>query len=135
MSAIYMAQRKENEAQHQMFQRKYDNENKIVDLSSLPPCQSVLYLHTSRANFVAKVWKSADDHQLEFPTLSDHGWTDMCEIIWMTKAFPENIEELLLDLDQNEDQIEGDAFEMDDGTDDDDGDDDDETDDDDESQD
>ena len=68
-----------------MMQRNYDNENKIVDLSSLPPCQSVLYLHTSRANFVAIVWKSADDHQLEFPNLSDHGWTDMCEIIWMTR--------------------------------------------------
>ena len=73
--------RKVNEVRHQMFRRKYDNENKIVDLSSLPPCQSVLNLHTSRANFVAKVWKSAGVHQLEFPNLSAHGWTEMCEII------------------------------------------------------
>ena len=67
--------RKVNEVRHQMFQRKYDNENKIVDLSSLPPWKSVLKLHTSRAHFVAKVWKSADDHQLEFPHLPAHGWT------------------------------------------------------------
>ena len=64
-----------------MFQRKHGYGTKVIDLSSLPPCQSVLNLHTSRANFVAKVWKSADVHQLELPDLSAHGWTDMCEII------------------------------------------------------
>lgn len=110
--------RKVNEVRHQMFQRKYANENKIVDLASLPPCQSVLKLHTSRANFVSKLWKSAGDHQLQLPNLPVHSWTDRCEIVWMHKAFPENIEELLLE--QNLEEIEDDDFGRDDDTDDDD---------------
>ena len=60
----------------------------------------------------------AGDHQLEFPHLPAHGWTDMCEIVWMNTAFPDNIEELLLD--QNEDEQEDGAFGRDDDTNDDD---------------
>ena len=36
---------------------KYWNERKIVDISTLSPCQSVLLLHSNRANYVACVWK------------------------------------------------------------------------------
>eukprot|EP00794_Sanderia_malayensis_P013072 gene13072-biopygen10433 len=108
-----------NSVRHQMFQRKYENENKIVDLSSLPPCQPVLKLHISGANFVAKIWKSAGEHQLELPHLSGHGWTDKYEIIWMEKAFPENIEDLLMELDDSEDDDEN-VLGIDDDTDEDD---------------
>ena len=44
--------RKVNEVRYEIFHRKYSNENKIVDLSLQPPCQSVLKLHSSRANFI-----------------------------------------------------------------------------------
>ena len=46
------------------------------------------------------------------------------KLFWMNNAFPENIEELLLDRDLKDDQLEGDAFGRDDETDDDDADDD-----------
>ena len=39
------------------FTKKYSKENKIVDLSTLPPCSSVLRLHTMRANLVSFIWK------------------------------------------------------------------------------
>ena len=80
-----------------IFYRKYSNENKIVEFSLLPPCQSVLKLHSKRANFVAKIWKSAADPQLQLPDISLYGWMDKCEIQWMNKAFPDSIEGLLLD--------------------------------------
>ena len=82
---------------YDIFHRKYSNENKIVDLSLLPPCQSVLKLHSNRASFVAKIWKSAGDPHLPLPDISLHRWTDKCKIQRMHKAFPNNIEELLLD--------------------------------------
>ena len=112
--------RKVNSVRHQMFQRKYENENKIVDLSSIPPCQSVLKLHISRANFVAKIWKSAGENQLELPHLSSHGWTESCEIVWMETAFPENVEELLMESGDSEDEDANGVLGMDDDTDEDD---------------
>ena len=65
-------------------ERKYSNDSKIVDLSLLPSGQSMLKLHSNRANFVAKIWKSAGDPQLQLP------------VKWMYKAFPDNIKGLLL---------------------------------------
>ena len=38
------------------YHSKYQNENKIVDISSLPSCQSVLS-HSKRGNYVACIWK------------------------------------------------------------------------------
>ena len=85
-------------------------------MSLLPPCQSVLKLHSNRANFVAKIWKSAGDPHLPLPDISLHGWTDKCKIQWMHKAFPNNIEELLLD---DNDEETASQFGADDDTDDD----------------
>ena len=42
---------------YKMFNKKYVKENKIIDMSLLPPCRSVLTLHIKRANFVAAMWK------------------------------------------------------------------------------
>ena len=39
--------------------KKYTRQNKVVDLSSLPPCNQVLQLHTARANTIAAIWKSS----------------------------------------------------------------------------
>ena len=44
------------EARGQIFWEKLQKENKIMDLSLLPPCQSGLELHCKCANFVAKMW-------------------------------------------------------------------------------
>ena len=49
-------------------------ENKIIDLSTLPPCQSTLYLHIKRANYVAKVWKSCTREDYYNNDISEYGW-------------------------------------------------------------
>ncbi|CAB4006806.1 Hypothetical predicted protein [Paramuricea clavata] len=69
-----------NFVRHQMFQAKYKKHSKMVDLSLLPPCQSVLKLHGRRANFVAKIWKSSDEAKVQIPEISRHGWKSTGEI-------------------------------------------------------
>ncbi len=86
-----------NFVRHQMFQKKYSKDSKIIDLALLPPCQSVLQLHAYRANFVAKIWRSSDQPQVFMPDISSYGWTGDYEIKWLSKEFPDNIEEILFD--------------------------------------
>ena len=44
-----------NYVRHQLFECTYSREDKIIDLSLLPPCRSSLRLHSLRANVVAKI--------------------------------------------------------------------------------
>ncbi|CAB3980564.1 Hypothetical predicted protein [Paramuricea clavata] len=90
------------------FRQSTKKHSKIVDLSLLPPCQSVLKLHGRRANFVAKIWKSSDEAKLQIPEISHHGWKSTGEIKWLVREFPNDVEELLFnpELDElDDDQI------------------------------
>ena len=80
---------------HQLFQKTYQQKNKIIDLSLLPPCQQTLRLHCLRCNFVSKIWKSSDECTLQEPSITNHGSTGEREIQWIEKAFPDDIEQLL----------------------------------------
>ena len=49
--SVYNAKNKTvNPARAEIFTKKYANENKIIDLPFLPPCESTLLLHVKRAN-------------------------------------------------------------------------------------
>ena len=48
-----------NKTRYKMFQRKFTRENKIIDLSLLPPCKNTLTRHIKRANTIAYIWKSS----------------------------------------------------------------------------
>ena len=63
-----------NEARRQNFWEKLQKENKTMDLSFLPPCQSSLELHCKCANFVAKMWRDASNPMLLSDNLAMHGW-------------------------------------------------------------
>ena len=98
------------------FQRKYKSEGKIVDLSLLPPCRSVLKLHAERANYVAKIWRSSTTSSMEMPIISNHGWESNGDIHWVDDIIPDDIEEVLLDssLDIDDVQFNDDAPSADD---------------------
>ncbi len=85
------------------IQWKYENENKIIDFSSLPSCQYVLKLYISRANIVAKIWNSTEANQPDLPHISAYVWTENGDMVLMEMAFPENIENLLMKLEDSED--------------------------------
>ena len=63
-----------NEAGRQIFWEKFHKENKIMDLSLLPPCQSSLELRCKRANFIAKMWRDASNPMLLSDNLVMRGW-------------------------------------------------------------
>ena len=47
-----------NKARSKLFEKNFSRQEEIIDLSLLPPCQSVLFLHYKRANYVSKLWRS-----------------------------------------------------------------------------
>ena len=40
-----------------MFMKKNKRENKVIDLSTMPPSFSSLFLHLQHADYVARIWK------------------------------------------------------------------------------
>ena len=95
-----------NKVRKMMFDKKYTKEGKIIDLASLPPCRSVLYLHSLKANYVAKMWKSSLSNRFDEPTIQDYGWEQNGEITWVQEMFPEDIKDILLDSNYDEEDIE-----------------------------
>ena len=94
-----------NEAHWKIFE-KNKRHNKIIDLSLLPLCKSVFRLHNKRANAVAYLWQNAFNLKIEFPSLTETGWTTTGDIEWIEEAFPAEVEELITrdeDNDENED--------------------------------
>ena len=56
-----------------LFSKKYGNEHKVVDLSLLTPCQSVLKLHAERPNIVSMKWRKSLQPIINIPNLSEYG--------------------------------------------------------------
>ena len=85
-----------NYVRHELFQRTYSRDNKIIDLSLLPPCQSTLKLHASTDNVAAKIWKSANETNVDIPDAALEGWDENLHTHWLEKAFPENVIGILM---------------------------------------
>ena len=63
-----------NEARYAIFateRQKRQKENKITDMAAFPPCESVLRLHSKRANAVAYMWRNAVNSIPKFPNLEE----------------------------------------------------------------
>ena len=75
----------------------YPNGGKIAP-EALPPCQSLLRLHVSRANYQASIWKKATEACLDIPSPDGHGWnvsSATIEFLWFdSKPAPEEVLEL-----------------------------------------
>ena len=106
--AIYGSTKKNiNEVRYDIFYKKHQNQNKIVDMSTLPPCEQVLLLHVKRANYIASIWKKANVAKPVLPPIIDHGWNDDGSLTWVSDIYPEEVEEVLLDEEfDNNDYIE-----------------------------
>ena len=86
-----------DEARLQIFEKKLYRENKIVDMSSLPPCRSVLNLYAKRANAVAYLWRNSANPRVVSPPLEENGWFITGDIQWVVDVIPQAIEELFDD--------------------------------------
>ena len=95
-----------NIVQKKMFDKKFVKEEKVTDLSLLPPCQSTLYLHILHSNSVARIWKCSLLNVVEYPSIMENGWMENGEIIWVDDAFPDDIMDIFDEKDFNEGSME-----------------------------
>ena len=93
--AIYETTKKTiNEVRFDIFYQKYQNQNKIVDMSTLPTC--VLFLQVKRADYIASIWRKANVTKPVLPLFADHGWNENGSLTWTSEIFLEEVEEILL---------------------------------------
>lgn len=85
-----------NTLRFQTFKRKYESENRIIDLSLLPPCRSSLYLHILRSCYVARIWRLSLTSCPQLPAVESHGWTEDNKVKWIETAFPDDVASILL---------------------------------------
>ena len=63
-----------NKLRHKIFWQKLEKENKVIDLSFMPPCEA--NLHIMRANYVALIFRKADRFILDLEDHTSHGWSN-----------------------------------------------------------
>ena len=72
-----------------------------VEAEALPPCESSLRLHVTRANYQAAIWKRAIVPLPVIPSPCGHGWevdnnSNVVKVVWLgSKPAPEEVLELL----------------------------------------
>ena len=86
-----------NKVRWLLFQKKHAKENKVIDLSALPPCRNTLWTHSEMANFVAKVWRFSLKNKIDEESFAYHGWDEYGDIRWIDQAFPDDISGIFFD--------------------------------------
>ena len=100
-----------NEVRWRLFEKKHKRENKIADLSSLPPCQAVLRYHCQRANYVADIWRHSSKLMIQLEDVENHGRFQSGDIFWYNVAFPDDVEDMLcLDIEDDKNDSECEEF-------------------------
>ena len=80
-----------------LFYQKHQNQDNMVDISTLWPCKQVFFLNVKRANYIALIWKKANVAKPLLPPITDHGWNEYGSLTWTSKTFPEEVGEILFD--------------------------------------
>ena len=80
-----------------LFGRRTRKNGKVPDLSLLPPCASSLMLHTASAHYVAKMWRLANIPLQNIGPYVGNGWLRDGSIDWIRRAYPDNVESILME--------------------------------------
>ena len=83
-----------NLLRNKIFWKHYRKNGKIIDLSLLPPCSSSLRKHTSRAYYVAKVWKNACIPFQDIDSFTNYCWYPDGSIDWIDIPYPSDVADL-----------------------------------------
>lgn len=89
-----------DDVRRKIFWRNFSRDQKITDLSLLPPCKDSLMRHIERSNYIAYIWRQASRAMIEQEDPSTHGWKADFSVDWIFEPYPEDISELLLDVDE-----------------------------------
>ena len=87
-----------NAVRTKLFEKKYTKEGKAIDMSLLPPCNSVLILDIKQANYVVKISKFSLTNWLHSDAISENGWHPDDSPYWVDHIFPRDVEEILWTL-------------------------------------
>ena len=71
---------------------KHTKQNKVIDMSPLSPCKETLKLHSVWANFVAKMWRSSLQSNINAPNFSGYGWDSEGTIESVHNPFPNDMD-------------------------------------------
>ena len=80
-----------NELQGTMFWQRLIKNDKVPDLSILPPCSSTLRKHTARAHYIATMWKRASVPVQALGPFENNGWLPNGTIDWVDCAYPNDV--------------------------------------------
>ena len=89
-----------DDVRRKIFWRNFSRDKKITDLSLLPPCKDSLVKHIKRSNYIAHIWRQASLPMIEQGDPSNHGWKADFSVDWISQPYPEDISELLVDINE-----------------------------------
>ena len=89
--------KKINDLRHHLYQKKFENKEKVTELSFLPPCSGSVQLHMFRSAYVARRQRLSNKSIIDEPNINHHGWDEDGQIHWVKKAFPSDVELLLVE--------------------------------------
>ena len=84
-----------NELRGKLFWNRLRKNGKVVDLALLPPCSS------TRAHYVAKMWRTAKEPLQCLDSFQANGWLEDGSIDWIDQMFPESLEDLFTNKENN----------------------------------
>lgn len=88
-----------DDARRKIFWRNFDKDQKVTDLSLLPPCKSSLFKHMQRANYVARMWRQSSRPIMEIDAPTSHGWKEDLSEDWVHEPYPDDVSEILVNKD------------------------------------
>ena len=84
-----------NSVHYDIFKAVYTKKGKNQDLSLLPPSLQSLQLHCKWAYYIAKIWRSCLNRNIDFQSVENSGWRGDGTLVWIEEAFPEQIESII----------------------------------------
>ena len=89
-----------------IFLQKLEKENKIIDLSLLPPCEINVKYHIMRAKYVALMFRNANRLILNLEDPINYGWDERGRVKWSTACYPDDISQLLINHAEDEENTD-----------------------------
>ena len=86
-----------NDVRKSIFWTKFDKEKKMVDLNVLPPCKKNLKYHIIQSNYVAYIFRHANQLVLDIEKAENHRWDEEGKICWSDECYPEEVSDFLLE--------------------------------------
>ena len=80
-----------NALRNEIFWKTIKNKKQIINLFHLPPCRSSLKLQARRNNYIANIWRQADQKILVYESPQQHGRNEDYLLEWVDEIFPTDI--------------------------------------------